>query len=261
MFDALTYSKNQARLLEHEVADLFFAEVVTLARAHRWVSSDHFSVDGTLIESWALLKSFRAKDDQQGPGPGNAWTNFKGQQRRNETHESTTDGEAKLVRKGLGKEARLCFAGYATVENRHGVCVLFDVTPAVGAPESAVAVGQMTELRNRGFAPRTVGGDKGYRSREFVHGLRDQGIVPHPTRKDGQRTLRVRLSPAHAASQKVRKRIEEIFGWAKPTGCFRKSLYLGVQRTHAQGQYVVAAYNLVRMAKLILGPPAPMVRA
>ncbi len=261
VFDASTYSKNQARLLTHQVADLFFAEVVELARQHSWVSDEHFSVDGTLIESWASLKSFRPKDDQQGPGSGNAWSDFKGQKRRNDTHASTTDPEAKLVRKGDGKEARLCFAGHATMENRNGLCVLFDVKPAVGAPESSVAVEQMQELRNRGFDPKTAGADKAYHTKEFVHGLREQAVVPHPARKDGQKTLQVLLTLAHAASQKVRKRIEEIFGWAKTTGCFRKSRYLGVERTHAQGQYVVAAYNLVRMAKLLLGPPGKAARA
>jgi hypothetical protein len=141
------------------------------------------------------------------------------------------------------------------MENRQGLCVLFDVTPAVGAPESAVAVDQVSGLHNRGFAPRKVGGDKGYHSQEFVRGLREQGVVPHPARKDGQKTLHVLLTRAHAANQKVRKRIEETFGWAKTIGWFRKSRYLGVKRTHAQGQYVVAAYNLVRMAKLMLVHP------
>jgi D-alanyl-D-alanine carboxypeptidase len=186
---------------------------------------------------------------------------FKGEQRRNDTHESTTDPEAKLMKKGPGKEARLCFAGHATMENRHGLCVLFEVQPAVGAPESAVAVDQMIELRNRGFAPQTVGADKGYHTEEFVTGLRAQKIVPHPARKDGQKTLHVWLTLAHAISQKLRKRIEEIFGWTKTTGCFRKSRYRGVERTHAQGQYVVAAWNLVRMAKLLGGGPPQTVRA
>ena len=258
VFDSSVFSKNQERLLSHAVADLFFAEVVELARRHGWISDEHFSVDGTLIEAWASLKSFRPKDDQQGPGGGNTWMDFKGEQRRNDTHQSTTDAEAKLVRKGPGKEARLCFAGHATMENRHGLCVLFDVTPAVGAPEPAVAVDQMTELRNRGFRPKTVGADKGYHTREFVEGARERGIVPHPALKAGQKTWRVRLTAAHALSQKLRKRIEEIFGWAKTTGCLRKSRYRGVDRTHAQGQYVVAACNLVRMAKLLLsGPPQP----
>ena len=143
------------------MADLFFSEVVELARRHGWVSDDHFSVDGTLIEAWASVKSFQPKGTDQGPGSGNGWTDFKGQKRSNDTHASTTDPEAKLVRKGDGKEARLCFGGHATMENRHGLCVLFEVTPAVGAPESAVAVGQMTELHNRGFTPKTVGADKG----------------------------------------------------------------------------------------------------
>ena len=257
VFDASVYSKNQARLLQHEVADLFFYEVVELARTHGLVSDDHFSVDATLIESWASLKSFKPKGTDQGPGAGNSWTDFKGEKRRNDTHASTTDAEAKLVRKGPGKEARLCFAGHATMENRHGLCVLFEVHQAVGAPESAVAVAQAVELHNRGFKPKTTGGDKGYHTQEFVTGMREQGIVPHPALKRGQKTLRVVCTAAHAASQKVRKRIEEIFGWSKTTGCFRKSRYRGVERTHASGQYVVATWNLVRMAKLLLsGPPA-----
>lgn len=261
VFDASVFSKNQQRLLAHEVADLFFAEVVELARRHGWVSDDHFSVDGTLIEAWASVKSFRPKGEDQGPGGGNPWTDFKGEKRTNDTHESTTDPEAKLIRKGPGKEARLCFAGHATMENRHGLCVLYEVRPAVGAPESAVAVDQMTELRNRGFAPKTVGADKGYHTREFVEGLRAQKIVPHCARKDGQSTLRVLLTAAHAISQRLRKRIEEIFGWQKTTGCFRKSRYRGVERTHAQSQYVIAAWNLVRMARLLGGGPPQPARA
>jgi transposase len=261
VFDASTYSKNQERLLQHQVADLFFSEVVELARQHGWVSDDHFSVDGTLIESWASLKSFRPKDKPKGPGSGNGWTDFKGEKRRNDTHASTTDPEAKLVRKGPGKEARLCFAGHAAMENRNGLCVLFTVKPAVGAPESAVAVEQMQELQERGFDPKTVGADKAYHTEKFVTGLRARGIVPHPARKEGQKTLHVLLTTAHAASQKVRKRIEEIFGWQKTTGCFRKSRYHGVERTHAQSQYVIAGWNLVRMAKLMTGGPPASARA
>jgi transposase len=261
VFDASTYSKNQERLLRHEVADLFFAEVVALAKKHGWVSDDHFSVDGTLIEAWASMKSFRPKGEKQGPGSGNNWSDFKGEKRSNDTHASTTDPEAKLLRKGNGKEARLCFGGHATMENRNGLCVLFEVKPAVGAPESAMAVEQMIELRNRGFTPKTVGADKGYHTQEFVAGVRDEGIVPHPARKAGQKTLHVLLTAAHAASQKVRKRIEEIFGWSKTTGCFRKSRYRGVARTHAQGQYVVATWNLVRMAKLSTEAPPNAARA
>lgn len=258
VFDASTYSKNQVRLLTHKVADLFFFEIVELARRHGWVSDEHFSVDGTLIEAWASMKSFRPKGDEQGPGGGNRWQDFKGEQRCNDTHQSTSDPEAKLIRKGSGKEARLCFAGHASMENRHGLCVLFDVKPAVGAPESSVAVEHMAELQDRGFDPKSAGGDKGYHTEAFVQGARALGVVPHPARKDGMKTLHVLLTLAHAASQKVRKRIEEIFGWAKTTGCFRKSRYHGVERTHAQGQYVIATWNLVRMAKLMsVSPPTP----
>jgi transposase len=261
VFDASTYSKNQRRRLTHEVAGLFFSEVVELARRHGWVSDDHCSVDATLIEAWASMKSFKPKGTDQGPGDGNSWADFKGEKRGNATPESTTDQEAKLVRKGPGKEARLSFAGHATMENRHGLCVLFAVHPAVGAPESQVAVGQAVALRNRGFKLKTNGGDKGYHTAEFVTGMRELGIVPHPALKAGQKTLRVVCTAAHAASQKVRKRIEEIFGWSKTTGCFRKSRYRGVERTHAQGQYVVAAWNLVRMAKLMMSGPPSAARA
>src|ERR1700689_985263 len=146
VFDPSTFSQNQEWLLRHEVADLFFAEVVALAKKHGWVSNDHFSVDGTLIQAWASIKSFKPKGSGKGPGAGNPWTNFKGEKRSNDTHESTTDPQAKLIRKGPGQEARLCFAGHATMENRNGLCVMFEVRSAVGEPESEVAVDQAVEL-------------------------------------------------------------------------------------------------------------------
>jgi transposase len=258
VFDHSSFSQNQARLLEHKVADLFFAEVVWFAKAKRWISDKHFSVDATLIESWASLKSFKKKDpqkkDSDDPGDGNGWSDFKGEKRGNATHESTTDPEAKLVRKGNGREAKLSFAGHATMENRHGLCVLFEVHPAVGASEPSVAVQQVRELQERGFKPRTIGADAGYCSRGFVEGVRAHGAVPHPAACAKRRMLGVR-SNAYALSQKLRRQIENIFGWSKTTGCFRRSRYCGVERTHAASQYVVAACNLVRMAKLLLGPP------
>jgi len=254
VFDHSTFSQNQERLLRHKVADLFFAEVVWFAKAKHWISDQHFSVDATLIESWASLKSFKKRDSDPGPSDGNGWSDFKGESRSNDTHESRTDPEAKLVRKGNGREARLCFAGHAAMENRNGLCVLFEVKPAVGAPESAVAVDQVRELQERGFDPRTLGADRGYCSQGFVTGVRSHGVVPHPAACANRRTMGVRIrSHAYALSQKTRRQIEEIFGWSKTTGCFRKSRYLGVERTHAAGQYVVAACNLVRMAKLSLG--------
>ena len=259
VFDHSSFSQNQARLLEHKVADLFFAEVVWFAKAKHWTSDKHFSVDATLIESWASLKSFKKKDEERkdGPGDSNGWSDFKGEKRSNETHESTTDPEAKLVRKGDGREARLCFAGHATMENRNGLCILFEVHPAVGAPESAVAVHQVKELQERGFDPRTLGADAGYCTRSFIEGVRNRDVVPHPASCANRRTLGVRIrSDAYALSQCLRRRIENLFGWSKTTGCFRRSRYRGVERTHAASQYVVASCNLVRMAKLLLGPPA-----
>ncbi len=255
-FDHSTFSQNQSRLLRHKVADLFFAEVVWLAKNRGWVSDQHFSVDATLIEAWASLKSFKPKkDDRSDRGDGNGWADFKGEKRRNDTHESTTDPEAKLVRKGDGREAKLAFAGHAAMENRHGLCVLFEVKPAVGS-DAEVAVQQIAELQQRDFTPRTVGADRGYCSRNFIEGLRGHGVVPHPAPVKDRRLLGVKVSStAHQLSQKCRRKIEEIFGWAKTTGCFRKSRYLGVERTHAAAQYVVATCNLVRMARLSVGPP------
>jgi len=257
VFDHSTFSQNQGRLLAHQAADLFFAEVVWLAKEKGWVSDEHFSVDATLIEAWASLKSFKPKGTDRGPGDGNNWTDFKGESRRNDTHVSTTDPEAKLVRKGIGREAKLCFAGHAAMENRNGLCVLFEIKPAAGAPESEVAVGQLGELQARGFDPRSAGADRAYHTRRFVEGSRDLGVVPHPAPDDRRKTMSVHIhSRAHAASQRIRRRIEEIFGWSKTTGCFRKSRYRGVDRTHAAAQYVVTAWNLLRMARLSLGPPA-----
>jgi len=256
-FDHSTFSQNQQRLLQHKVADLFFAEVVWLAKNRGWVSDQHFSVDATLIEAWASWKSFKAKTERRDGGPGdrNNWPDFRGEKRRNDTHESTTDPEAKLVRKGDGREAKLAFAGHAAMENRHGLCVLFEVKPAAGS-DADVAVQQIAELQQRGITPRTVGADRGYCSRNFIEGLRGHGVVPHPAPMKDRRLLGVKVrSKAHPLSQKCRRKIEEIFGWAKTTGCFRKSRYLGVERTHAAAQYVVAACNLVRMARLSLGPP------
>jgi transposase len=261
VFDPSTFSQNQTRLLQHQVADLFFAEIVAIAKQQGWISNDHFSVDGTLIQSWASLKSFKKKGSGKGPGSGNTWTDFKGEKRTNETHESTTDAEAKLVKKANGQEARMSFAGHATMENRNGLCVLFEVRSAVGAPEADVAVEQLVELQNRGFRPKSIGADKGYHTSGFIEGARDLGVVPHPALCEDRRQHRVRRSPAYAASQKVRKRIEEIFGWMKTTGGLRKSRYRGIERTHAAAQYVVGALNLLRMAKLMVGGPPAMMRA
>jgi transposase len=261
VFDASTFSQNQARLLRHQVADLFFAEVVALAKQHGWISNDHFSVDGTLIQAWASIKSFKPKGEGKGPGAGNPWTDFKGEKRSNDTHASTTDPEAKLIKKGPGQEARLCFAGHATMENRHGLCVLFEVRSAIGEPEAEVAVDQVVELKNRGFRPKSMGADKGYHTNGFVAGMREHGVTPHPALCEHRAVMGIRRSPAYTVSQRIRKRIEEIFGWTKTIGGLRKSRYRGVERSHAAGQYVVAALNLLRMAKLLVSNPPNLMRA
>ena len=254
IFDASTFSKNQQRLLAHATTEVFLAQVVELARAGQWASNEHFSVDGTLIEAWASMKSFRPKDEPpQGPGAGNPWQDFHGEKRSNETHQSTTDPSAKLLRKGAGKEAKLCFAGHAVMENRTGLCVLLEVTPSVGVTESETALRQMGELQERGFDPQTAGADKNYHNKEFVQGCRALGVAPHVAEVKGRQVAgfdgRTKKAGYHT-SQRLRKRIEEIFGWMKTTGGLRKTRYRGVARTNACAQMVAATYNLLRLAKL-----------
>jgi len=260
VFDNSSFSKNQQRLMQHQVAKIFFEQVVELAGRQGWVSDEHFSVDGTLIESWASLKSFAPKEnpgagkDQDGD-PGNADVNFRGQKRSNATHESTTDPEAKLRKKAVGQEAKLCFGLHALMENRHGLYVDLQVSSAVGITESDVAV-EMLRKRKRA---RTVGADKGYHNGPFIQGCRRQGIVPHVATAKGRNIAgldrRTTRAPTYVLSQKIRKRIEEGFGWMKTVGGFRKTRFKGIGRTQLCAYFVGAACNLVRMATLALGPP------
>jgi transposase len=266
LFDPSSFSKNQERLLGHATADLFFAAVVEIAQERQWVSNEHFSVDGTLIEAWASLKSFRPKDDQQGPGAGNSWQNFHGEKRSNQTHQSTTDEEARLLRKGPGKEAKLCFAAHAAMENRHGLCVDLQVTASVGVTEPETALTQIKNLAAWGFAPKSTGADKGYHTKDFVQGCREMGVAPHVAEVSERQVAgldaRTTKAKAYQTSQRIRKRIEEIFGWMKTTGGLRKTRYRGVERTHGCAQIVAATYNLLRMAKLAAeGPPLQEVGA
>lgn len=259
-FHATVFTKNMKRLLDHSTSEVFFSQVVELARRHDWISDEHFSVDGTLIEAWASMKSFRPKQEgPDGPGDSNGWDNFRGRKRGNDTHESKTDPQARLLRKGNGKEARLCFLAHAAMENRNGLCVLMDVTAATGVTEPEQALRQMDELSQRGFNPRSVGADRGYHTKAFVSGCRDRQIAPHvaahPARKTPGLDGRTRRGKAYKASQKVRKRVEEIFGWSKTTGAFRKSRYKGCERTGMCAHFVATACNLVRMAKLLEESP------
>jgi|SRR5579884_586384 len=261
-FDPSTFSKNRERLLRQQVSQQFFDQVVWAADRLGVLSDEHFTVDGTLIEAAASLKSFRPKDqppsDQPPDDPGNPTVNFHGQRRSNATHQSTTDPEARLFRKGNGKEARLTFMGHALMENRNGLLVDFQVTSATGTAERDMAVRQLAEARQRGFHPKTVGADKNYDTRDCVAQLRQYQVTPHVAQHtsgrrsaiDGRTTRQV----GYALSQRVRKRVEEIFGWMKTVGGFRRTRFRGLDRTCFAGYLVAAAYNLVRLARLLSQP-------
>jgi transposase len=216
-FDPSTFSKNKTRLLEHQVSRQFFSAVLAQAKGRRLLSQEHFTVDGTLLEAWASLKSFRPRDGD-GPAPGDGSRNpkvdFRGEQRRNTTHASTTDPEARLARKGPGKEAKLCFAGHVLMENRHGLVVDVMLTQATGTAEREAALDMLERLP--GVHRVTVGGDKNYDTADFVAECRELNVTPHVARRVyssiDRRTTR---HPGYTLSQRVRKRVEEIFGWVK----------------------------------------------
>jgi transposase len=257
-FDASTFSKNRERLLEHAVAPQFFRAVLDEARGRQLLSAEHFTVDGTLLEAWASLKSFRPKDGSSDPPASgkNPTVDFRGEERVNATHASTTDPEALLARKGKGKEARLSFLGNVLMENRNGLVVDVTVTQATGTAERETALTQLG--RQPGLRRLTVGGDKGYDTADFVRGCRGRNVTPHVARRvhsaiDGRTTRHA----GYAVSQRVRKRVEEIFGWTKTVGGGRKLRYRGVVRNQLWAELTVTAYNLVRMAKLVLAAPLP----
>jgi transposase len=249
-FDASTFSKNKERLLEHRVAREFLGAVVAEARRRQLLSDDHFTVDGTLLEAWASLKSFRSKDGgDTGTGEKNPGVDFHGEHRTNATHGSTTDSEARLARKGAGKESRLCFAGHVLMENRTGLVVDVTVTRATGTAERETAVDMLEKVP--GGHRITVGADKGYDTQDFVTACREMNVTPHVARRQwsivDKRTTR---HAGYQVSQRVRKRIEEIFGWIKTVGGGRKLRYKGVERNQLWAELTTAAYNLVRIAKL-----------
>jgi transposase len=254
-FDHSTFTKNRDRLLEHDVAGQFFAAVVEQARGLGLLSSDHFSVDGTLIEAWASLKSFRPKDekpeDREPPDdPGNPTVNFHGEKRGNETHASTTDPEARLARKGNGKEAKLCFSAHALMENRNGLLVDLQVNHATGTAERESGLAMLAE--NVNVVGATVAGDKGYNHRAFVDGCRELGVTPHVAEKVKYSAIDARTTrhAGYRISMVIRKRIEEIFGWSKTIGGFRRTRFRGIARTQQAGYFVGAAYNLMRISNL-----------
>ena len=263
-FDPSTFAKNRQRLLEHEVAQRFFDEVVFQADRLGLLSDAHFTVDGTLIEAAASLKSFRRKDGQDASDPtpvddpGNPTVDFRGERRSNATHASTTDPEARLMRKGKGKEARLVFVGHALMENRNGLLVDFQVTQATGTAERDMVPVLLDEARERGFRPRTLGADKGYDTQGCVAAMRKRKVTPHVAQNTkGRRSAidgRTTSWPGYLTSQRIRKRVEEIFGWMKTVGGFRRTRYHGVTRTQFAGYLVASAYNLVRLTRLVPKP-------
>lgn len=252
-FDASTFSKNRERLASEQVALKFFDAVVREARRLDLLSDEHFSVDGTLIEAWASMKSYRPKDGG-GTGPDDGGErNFRGERRRNDTHASTTDGEAKLLRKGLGKEAKLCFAGHALMDNRHGLMTDLALTPAVGVSEPEAALAMLARQRRKHLRARSVGADKGYHTHRFVTALRDQRIAAHVACNAAHPVglgRGVLESRAYRSSQIVRKRIEQFFGWGKTVAGLRKTRLRGVRRNAQLLHLTGAAYNLLRISRL-----------
>lgn len=277
-FDASTFSKNRERLLAHEVADRFLRGVVELAREQSLLSSEHFTVDGTMIEAWGSTKSFRPKEEEG--GDNNGFGDFRGKTRSNETHESKTDPEARLWRKGRGREAKLAYMGHALMENRHGLVVDFDVSEANGHAERDVAAQlvdrererrekrqrkakkkqkQAQRKRTKKGRRMTLAADKAYDTRDFVRACRERRVTPHVAQNqharrrssiDGRTTCR----PGYRVSQRARMLVEKVFGWLKTVGGTRRSRFRGLERTRFAALMAVAAFNLLRIPQLL---PAP----
>ena len=255
-FDHSTFSKNRKRLLEHEVAEALLGEVVREARKRRLISEDHFSVDGTLLQAWASQKSVRPRDGQDPPasaGGRNPEVDFHGEKRTNETHVSKTDPEALFARKGKGQEARLSYSGHILMENRNGLILDLLLTQATGTAEREAALVMLDRRR----LPRkrvTLAADKGYDTHAFVEELRQRGVTPHVTQNTSNRRSaidrRTTHHPGYAISQRVRKRIEECFGWIKTVGAGRKLRYIGKAKNQLWGTLTAIALNLVRMANI-----------
>ena len=264
-WDHSSFTKNRDRLLEGEIAAKFLRAVLAQPKVKRLLSNDHFSVDGTLIEAWASLKSFRRKDggDNDPDGPGrNAERGFHKEKRSNQTHQSTTDPEARLYKKGDGQPAKLCYIGHALMENRHGLVVDGTVTQATGTAEREAAL----ELIDRRHGRRrvTLGADKAYDVRQFIADLRARSVTPHvaidghisKTGKPRSTAIDKRITrhAGYAVSQCCRKRIEEVFGWIKSAAGLRKVKLRGRSRVNAAFTLGLAAYNLVRLPRLLAAP-------
>jgi len=258
VWDATVFCKNRDRLLNGDIAAKFFARVLNLPQVRTLLSGEHFSVDGTLIEAWASMKSFVPKDGGDPPsgkgqdGGRNAERNFHGEKRKNDTHSSTTDPDARLFRKGMGKEAKLCHMGHLMTENRNGLIVDARLTEANGTAERTTALAMIKKNAKPGS---TVGGDKNYDTADFVAGCRKRGCTPHVSQNNTNRRsaidARTTRHPGYRISTIKRKRIEEPFGWMKTIGGLRKTRHRG--RGLVQWFFVLtaAAYNLIRIPKLL----------
>lgn len=250
-FDATSFGKNRDRLLRHDVAGHFFRAVVDKARRAGLMSSEHFSVDGTLIEAWASLKSFRPKDDDD--SDSNGWADFRGQKRSNETHESKTDPDAKLMRKGNGKEAKLSYCLSAVMENRNGLLVAIELAQATGHAERQSALAMLDRDLPRARR-RTLGADAGYDTRDFVAACRRRRVSPHVAQNRNRRRSaidgRTTNSYGYPVSIGIRRMIEKVFGWMKTTANFRRTRLRGLPKTTLFATFVGATYNLLRVARL-----------
>lgn len=252
--DQSNFSRLRERLVEEDTAKRFFDAVVRAARAANLLSDEHFTVDGTLIEAWASLKSFKPKDGPPSSGDGSGgMVDFRGERRTNDTHESTTDDQAKLLRKGKGKEAKLCYGGHALMENRSGLCVDLQVRSALET-ETEATKEMLARQARKHVRPTTLGADKGYHTKDFVAHLRKKKIAPHIAQIEGRNTpgldSRTTRHAGYAISQRKRKRVEEIFGWMKAYGGLRRTLARGLARVQLHAYIVGAAYNLLRMSRL-----------
>jgi transposase len=257
VWDPTTFTKNRERLLAGDVADAFFQEVLAQAQAAGLVSDEHFTVDGTLLEAWASQKSFRRRGTPPDTpdDPGNPTVNFRGHTRKNDTHQSTTDPDARLYKKSTGSEAKLAYLGHLLMENRHGLIVDALVTAATGTAEREAALIMLSELPDAGRV--TVGGDKNYDTWDFVHTLRELGVTPHVAqypetdRRGSAIDGRTTRHAGYEVSQRKRKLVEQAFGWVKTVGLLRKLHHRGGPLVDWIFTFHAAAYNLVRLRTLL----------
>ncbi len=253
VWDATVFTKNRDRVLGGEVAEVFFQEVLAEARRRRLLSDEHFTVDGTLIEAWASHKSFKPKEQgDSDEGGSNPSVDFRKQRRTNDTHASTTDPDARLYKKSKGAESKLCYMGHLMIDNRHGLATDACVTIASGTAEREAAVQMAGKIPGMGRV--TLAADKGYDTRDCIRKLRDRNVTPHVAQNDTNRRSaidrRTTRHPGYEVSQKKRKLVEQMFGWAKTVGLMRKTRHRGTERVDWMFIFTAAAFNLVRMRNL-----------